>query len=98
MAQRRDRKVTGAREPATECDPGHPSAPQIVASLSADESTRRRIDLAGCPLGAPKERGSVDEQEEELKKFAWVFVPKEKETRSITAETRMKLLAIQVRC
>jgi hypothetical protein len=44
VAQRRDRQVSGAREPDTKCDPGHPSAPQIVASLSADESTRRRIE------------------------------------------------------
>jgi hypothetical protein len=61
VAQRRDRPVSGAQEPAKECDPGPPSAPQNVASLSADESTRRRIELAGSPLGAPKERGSVDE-------------------------------------
>jgi hypothetical protein len=65
VAQRRDRSVTGAREPAKECDPGPPSAPQNVASLSADESTRRRIEQAGSPLGAPQERGSVYEQEEE---------------------------------
>jgi hypothetical protein len=44
VPQRRDRQVSGAREPDTKCDPGHPSAPQIVASLSADESTRRRIE------------------------------------------------------
>jgi hypothetical protein len=65
VPQRRDRSVSGAREPDTKCDPGHPSAPQNVASLSADESTRRRIDHAGCPLGAPQERRSVYEQEEE---------------------------------
>lgn len=61
VAQRRDRPVSGAQEPAKECDPGPPSAPQNVASLSADESTRRRIELAGSPLGTPQERGSVDE-------------------------------------
>jgi hypothetical protein len=65
VAQRRDRSVTGAREPAKECDPGPPSAPQNVASLSADESTRRRIESAGSPLGTLQERGSVYEQEEE---------------------------------
>jgi hypothetical protein len=65
VAQRRDRSVTGAREPAKECDPGPPSAPQNVASLSADESTRRRIEQAGSPLGTLQERGSVYEQEEE---------------------------------
>ena len=65
VAQRRDRSVSGAQEPDTECDPGFPSAPQNVASLSADESTRRRIEQAGCPLGPPQERGRVYEQEEE---------------------------------
>ena len=51
--------MSGAREPdSKECDPGCPSAPQIVASLSADESTRKRIEYAGCPLAAPKERGA----------------------------------------
>src|SRR5438093_6632752 len=50
--------MSGTREPDTKCDPGHPSAPQIVASLSADESTRRRIEYAGCPLGAPKKGGA----------------------------------------
>jgi hypothetical protein len=64
VAQRRDRSVSGAQEPDAECDPGPPSAPQIVASLSADESTRRRIEPAGSPLGTPQERGSDDEQEE----------------------------------
>jgi hypothetical protein len=57
VPQRRDRRVTGAYEPATKCDPGHPSAPQIVASSPAGGSTRRRIDRAGCPLGAPKGEG-----------------------------------------
>jgi quercetin dioxygenase-like cupin family protein len=40
----------------------------------------------------------LDGQSEVLKKSAWVFVPKEIETRSIRSETRMKVLAIQVRC
>ncbi len=39
----------------------------------------------------------VDGQEESLKKFSWVFVPKKKETRSLKADTRMTVLAIQVR-
>jgi hypothetical protein len=65
VPQRRDRSVSGAREPDTKCDSGHPSAPQIVASPSAGESTRRRIESAGCPLGAPQERGSIDEQKEQ---------------------------------
>ena len=61
VAQRRDRPVSGAQEPDTKCDPGPPSAPQNVASLSANESTRRRIESAGSPLGTLQERGSVDE-------------------------------------
>jgi hypothetical protein len=61
VAQRRDRSVSGAQEPAKECGPGVPSAPQNVASLSANESTPRRIEIAGSPLGAPKERGDSDE-------------------------------------
>jgi len=40
----------------------------------------------------------LDGQSKALKKSAWIFVPKEIETRSIKAETRMKVLAIQVRC
>jgi quercetin dioxygenase-like cupin family protein len=40
----------------------------------------------------------VDGQEEAVSESSWIFVPKEKETRSIKAETRMKVLAIQVRC
>jgi quercetin dioxygenase-like cupin family protein len=39
----------------------------------------------------------VDGQEEAIKESSWIFVPKEKETRSIKTETRMKVLAIQVR-
>ena len=65
VAQRRDRSASGAQEPDTECDPGPPSAPQNVASLSADESTGRRIEPAGSPLGTLQERGSDDEQEEQ---------------------------------
>ena len=59
--QRRDRSATGAEEPAKECGLGFPSAPQNVASLSADESTPRRIEPAGSPLGLPKERGDSNE-------------------------------------
>src|SRR5215470_9102855 len=65
VTQRRDRSVSGASEPDTECGSGFPSAPQNVASLSADESTRRRIEPAGSPLGTLRERGSVDEQKED---------------------------------
>lgn len=39
----------------------------------------------------------IDEREETLKKTSWVFVPKENESRSLKAETRMAVLAIQVR-
>jgi uncharacterized protein YggE len=61
VAQRRDRSVSGAQEPAKECGPGFPSALQNVASLSASESTPRRIEIAGSPLGTPQERGDSDE-------------------------------------
>lgn len=40
----------------------------------------------------------VNGEEEILKKTSWVFVPREIELRSIEAETRMIVLAIQVRC
>jgi quercetin dioxygenase-like cupin family protein len=39
----------------------------------------------------------VDGEEEILKKTSWVFVPKEIESRSLKAETRMAILAIQIR-
>ena len=47
-----------------------------------------------------EEEGKIifDGQSEVLKKSAWIFVPKEIETRSIKAENQMKVLAIQVRC
>jgi len=38
----------------------------------------------------------VNGEEKELEKFSWVFVPKEKNSRSIQAETRMAVLAIQI--
>jgi quercetin dioxygenase-like cupin family protein len=40
----------------------------------------------------------ADGEEEILKKTSWVFVPKEIESRSLKAETRMAILAIQIRC
>jgi quercetin dioxygenase-like cupin family protein len=40
----------------------------------------------------------VDGEEEILKKTSWVFVPKEIQSRSLKAETRMAILAIQIRC
>lgn len=39
----------------------------------------------------------VDGEEKELEKFYWVFVPKEKNSRSIQAETRMAVLTMQIR-
>ena len=39
----------------------------------------------------------VDGQEETVSESSWIFVPKEKETRSIKARSRMAILAIQVR-
>lgn len=39
----------------------------------------------------------IDGEARPLRKSSWVFVPKEKETRSLSAETRMTVLAIQVR-
>jgi len=38
----------------------------------------------------------VDEEEEELEKFSWVFVPKENDSRSLLALTRMAVLALQI--
>ncbi len=40
-----------------------------------------------------KGRIIVDGEEKELEKFFWIFVPKEKNSRSIQAETRMAVLA-----
>ena len=42
-------------------------------------------------------RMTVDEETRPLRKSSWVFVPKEKDTRSLIAETRMTVMAIQVR-
>lgn len=39
----------------------------------------------------------VDKKEEILEKTSWVFVPKENESRSVKAKTRMTVLAIQIR-
>jgi len=39
----------------------------------------------------------VEGEEEGVEKTSWVFVPKEKETRSIKAETKMIVLAIQLK-
>jgi quercetin dioxygenase-like cupin family protein len=40
----------------------------------------------------------VDGSEEKaIQRSSWVFVPKERETRSLKAETRMTILAIQVK-
>ncbi len=39
----------------------------------------------------------IDEKEEILAKTSWVFVPKENESRSLKAKTRMAVLAIQIR-
>jgi len=39
----------------------------------------------------------ADGEEEAILRSSWVFVPKEKETRSLKAETRMTILAIQVK-
>ncbi|MGB8952755.1 MAG: hypothetical protein WCC06_08855 [Candidatus Aminicenantales bacterium] len=39
----------------------------------------------------------VDGEEEAIKKASWVFVPREKETRSLKARTKMAVLAIQVK-
>ncbi|MGQ9470817.1 MAG: hypothetical protein ACUVR0_03885 [Candidatus Aminicenantales bacterium] len=39
----------------------------------------------------------VDEEEQAIKKTSWVFVPKEKETRSLKAGTKMIVLAVQVK-
>jgi quercetin dioxygenase-like cupin family protein len=39
----------------------------------------------------------VDGEEEKIKKHSWVFVPKEIEFRSLQADTRMSVLAIQLR-
>ncbi|MFB0566655.1 MAG: hypothetical protein ACETWK_13390 [Candidatus Aminicenantaceae bacterium] len=39
----------------------------------------------------------VDGKEEAIKRSSWVLVPKEKESRSLKAKTRMTVLAIQVR-
>lgn len=61
VAQRRDRLASGAQEPDAKCGLGFPSAPQNVASLACGESTRRRIEVAGSPLGTPKEKGDSDE-------------------------------------
>ncbi len=38
----------------------------------------------------------VDGEKNELEKFSWIFVPKEKNSRSIQAETRMTVLAMQI--
>jgi len=39
----------------------------------------------------------IDEEKETIAESSWVFVPKEKESRSLKAVTRMAVLAIQVR-
>ncbi len=39
----------------------------------------------------------VDSKEEAIKESSFIFVPKEKETRSLQAETKMVVLAIQVK-
>lgn len=39
----------------------------------------------------------VDEEEQAIEKTSWVFVPKEKETRSLKARTKMIVLAVQVK-
>lgn len=39
----------------------------------------------------------VDEEEQTIEKTSWVFVPKEKETRSLKARTKMIVLAVQVK-
>jgi quercetin dioxygenase-like cupin family protein len=39
----------------------------------------------------------VDGKEEAVKESSFIFVPKEKETRSLQAETKMIVLAIQVK-
>jgi len=39
----------------------------------------------------------VDGQEEAIKEFSFIFVPRENETRSLQAETKMVVLAIQVK-
>ena len=39
----------------------------------------------------------VDGEEEKIKKHSWIFIPKEKESRSLQADTRMSVLAIQLR-
>ena len=44
-----------------------------------------------------KGRIIVDGAEEKIKKHSWVSVPKEKESRSLQADTRMSVLAIQLR-
>lgn len=38
----------------------------------------------------------ADGEEKELEKFSWVFVPKEKDSRSLLALTRMSVLAMQI--
>lgn len=38
----------------------------------------------------------VDGEEEELEKYSWAFVPKEKDSRSLIALTRMAVLAMQI--
>jgi len=38
----------------------------------------------------------VDGEKKALEKFSWVYVPKEKNSRSIQAETRMAVLAMQI--
>jgi quercetin dioxygenase-like cupin family protein len=39
----------------------------------------------------------IDEEKRTIAKSSWVFIPKEKETRSLKAKTRMAVLAIQLR-
>jgi len=39
----------------------------------------------------------IDQEEQAIEKTSWVFVPKEKETRSLKARTKMIVLAIQVK-
>ncbi len=39
----------------------------------------------------------VDGEEQPMRETSFIFVPKEKESRSLQAETRMAILAIQVR-
>ena len=44
-----------------------------------------------------KGRIVVDGEEKKIEKHSWIFVPKEIESRSLQADTRMSVLAIQLR-